>query len=115
MPDVWAVVGRDLRLHSVANVRLPRKRPRDGDRVSAFPRKRPCERGRAPLSLFDSGERVVAELVAKVTYNETDPDDEFDEDSGWWIAPCVKTVLEEIGDAGFERSMWLMLISDPLA
>jgi hypothetical protein len=29
---------------------------------------------------------VLAELVAKVTYNETNPDDEFDEDSGWWVA-----------------------------
>jgi hypothetical protein len=29
---------------------------------------------------------LIAELVAKVTYNATDPSDEFDEDSGWWIA-----------------------------
>jgi hypothetical protein len=29
---------------------------------------------------------LLAEMVAKVTYNATDPPDEFDENSGWWIA-----------------------------
>jgi hypothetical protein len=29
----------------------------------------------------------LAELVAKVVYNQTQPGDPFDEDSGWYIAP----------------------------
>lgn len=52
---------------------------------------------------------LIAELVAKVTYNETEPVDEFDEDSGWWIAPCLKDVLNAIGDDAFARAMWFRL------
>src|SRR5262249_10829804 len=33
---------------------------------------------------------LLAELVAKVTYNATDPPDPFDEDSGWWIAKWLR-------------------------
>jgi hypothetical protein len=51
----------------------------------------------------------LAELVAKVTYNATNPTDEFDEDSGWWIARCLKDVLELLGDDEFSRSMWTTL------
>jgi len=47
--------------------------------------------------------------VAKVTYNATNPTDEFDEDSGWWIARCLKDVLELLGDDEFSRSMWTTL------
>ena len=37
---------------------------------------------------------AIAELVAKVTYNSTNPPDEFDEDSGWWIAPILKGLAD---------------------
>jgi hypothetical protein len=38
----------------------------------------------------------LAELVAKVTYNATNPDDEFDEDSGWWIVPVIKDLIDVV-------------------
>jgi hypothetical protein len=36
----------------------------------------------------------LAELVAKVTYNATNPADDFDEDSGWWIAACLRGFVD---------------------
>jgi hypothetical protein len=52
---------------------------------------------------------LLAELVAKVTYNATDPIDEFDEDSGWWIAGCLKDILQLLGDDKFSEIMWSTL------
>jgi hypothetical protein len=52
---------------------------------------------------------ILAELVAKVTYNATSPPDEFDEDSGWWIAVCLKGILDFLGDDDFSSAMWLAL------
>lgn len=53
----------------------------------------------------------LAELVAKVIYNSTNPEDEFDEDSGWWIAPCLQDVLDFVNDDSFSAKMWLVLSS----
>ena len=55
---------------------------------------------------------VLAELVAKVTYNSTNPVDEFDEDSGWWVAPCLKRILDSLDDAEFSAVAWSTLVSD---
>lgn len=52
---------------------------------------------------------LLAELVAKVTYNATDPIDEFDEDSGWWIAESFKHILQLLGDDKFSEIMWSTL------
>lgn len=52
---------------------------------------------------------LLAELVAKVTYNAIDPVDEFDEDSGWWVAVCLKDILQLIEDDKFSEAMWLAL------
>ena len=52
---------------------------------------------------------ALAELVAKVTYNATNPSDGFDEDSGWWIAPCVKDFLESLNDNEFSKVAWSAL------
>lgn len=65
--------------------------------------------GWTPKSLSHAHLLAIAELVAKVTYNATDPHDEFDEDSGWWLAVCVRNFVEHYGDAGFERDAWLAL------
>jgi hypothetical protein len=54
---------------------------------------------------------LLAELVAKVVYNATDPPDPFDEDSGWWIAPCLKDFLDLLGDDGFSKAAWTALCS----
>ncbi|MCP4373590.1 MAG: hypothetical protein GY797_36620 [Deltaproteobacteria bacterium] len=56
---------------------------------------------------------LIAELVAKVTYNTTDPPDEFDEDSGWWIAVTLRDFLNYLGDESFSRETWLALSTCP--
>ena len=55
---------------------------------------------------------ALAELVAKVTYSATDPPDEFDEDSGWWIAPCLKGFLDSLNDSEFSNAAWAALCSE---
>jgi hypothetical protein len=52
---------------------------------------------------------ALAELVAKVIYNSTEPRDKFDDDSGWWIAVLLKKNLELIKDESFSKSMWSTL------
>ena len=52
----------------------------------------------------------LAELVAKVTYNAADPPDEFDEDSGWWIAACLRGFVDNIWpDERFAAAAWSAL------
>jgi hypothetical protein len=58
------------------------------------------------------GHLLLAELVAKITYNATNPPDEFDEDSGWWIAPCLKNILDLVADKAFSEAMWSVLCLD---
>lgn len=57
-------------------------------------------------------ELLLAELAAKVAYNSTYPINEFDEDSGWWVAVCLKDILERLDDEEFSKSMWLVLCND---
>jgi hypothetical protein len=38
----------------------------------------------------------LAENVAKVIYNGSNPPDPFDEDSGWWITLCLKSILDSL-------------------
>lgn len=52
---------------------------------------------------------ALAELVAKVTYNATNPEDEFDEDSGWWIAASLKAFVGYFQDAKFSNEAWSAL------
>jgi hypothetical protein len=52
----------------------------------------------------------LAELVSKVTYNATNPPDEFDEDSGWWIAACLRAFVDHgWKDAEFSKAARLAL------
>jgi len=55
---------------------------------------------------------LLAELVAKVTYNSTNPPDEFDEDSGWWIAPCLRDILDSLNDEQFSNAAWSVLVGE---
>ncbi|MBO0797478.1 MAG: hypothetical protein J2P31_01525 [Blastocatellia bacterium] len=55
----------------------------------------------------------LAELVAKVTYNATDPDDEFDEDSGWGIASILRNFVDRLNDENFAQVAWLALSKEP--
>lgn len=53
---------------------------------------------------------AIGELVAKVTYNATSPTDEFDEDSGWWIAASLRGFVEHLWkDEEFSKAAWLAL------
>lgn len=49
---------------------------------------------------------LLAELVCKVTYNATTPPDEFDEDSGDWIALLAKQLVDALGDPALEARVW---------
>jgi len=51
----------------------------------------------------------VAENVAKVIYNATDPIDPFDEDSGWWIVPCLKSCIDCLAMPEFDEAVTSML------
>ncbi|WP_162656003.1 hypothetical protein [Tuwongella immobilis] len=49
----------------------------------------------------------LAELVAKVTYNASDPADPFDEDSGWWIVECLRGFVDHVWtDKDFSAAAW---------
>lgn len=55
---------------------------------------------------------LLAELVSKVTYNATNPPDEFDEDSGWWIATSLRWFVDHAcGDERFAEAAWSTLCS----
>jgi hypothetical protein len=51
----------------------------------------------------------LAELVAKVTYNATDPPDPFDEDAGWRIAAQLRAFVERFDDEEFSEAAWSAL------
>jgi hypothetical protein len=54
----------------------------------------------------------LAELVAKVIYNATNPPDEFDEDAGWWIARCLRGFVDNRWrDEHFAKAAWSALCS----
>ncbi|MCE9533162.1 MAG: hypothetical protein K8T89_18850 [Planctomycetes bacterium] len=54
----------------------------------------------------------LAELVSKVTYNATDPPDEFDVDSGWWIAASLRGFMNHRWqDDEFADAAWATLIT----
>ena len=49
----------------------------------------------------------LAELVSKVAYNATNPPDEFDEDSGWWIVVCLREFIDNFWhDEEFAKAAW---------
>ena len=56
---------------------------------------------------------ALAELVAKVTYNAAEPPDEFDQDSGWWIASELRYFVDLWNDKSFSESAWLALTNAP--
>jgi len=54
----------------------------------------------------------VAELVAKVTYNASNPQDPFDADSGPWIAACLRGFVDNRwNDDEFRNAAWSALCS----
>lgn len=55
----------------------------------------------------------MAELLAKVTYNATDPPDRFDADSGWWMAACLRGFVDSMHDDVFAKEAWEGVIATP--
>jgi hypothetical protein len=55
---------------------------------------------------------LLAELVAKVTYNAVDPPDPFDEDSGWWIAASLGGFVDTWSDEEFSKTAWSALCNE---
>jgi hypothetical protein len=61
---------------------------------------------------------AIGELVAKVTYNATNPPDEFDEDSGWWIAKLAWELLRVHGGGAtcsdrVEKALFSLVSTSP--
>ncbi len=52
---------------------------------------------------------AIAELVAKVAYNASDPIDAFDDDSGPWLAKCLRGLVELEDDPHFREAAWAVL------
>lgn len=70
-------------------------------------------RGRHPSEQRLAIVLAIAEQVAKVTYNATNPADEFDHDSGWWIAPLMRNLVDECQEAAFKLEAWSVLAAIP--
>jgi hypothetical protein len=51
----------------------------------------------------------LAQLVAKVTYNASDPPDPFDENSGWRIAESLRGFVDLWQDEEFSQAAWSAL------
>jgi hypothetical protein len=49
---------------------------------------------------------MLAENTAKVTYNASGPNDPFDLDSGWWVASCLRGLVDLVGDPILLREAW---------
>ena len=47
----------------------------------------------------------LAENVAKVLYNESQPSDEFDDDVGWWVVKCARDCAEYL-DENAAKAIW---------
>ncbi len=54
---------------------------------------------------------ALGELVAKMSYNATDPHDPFDADTAWWVGKLARSMAEHEADEGFEHQMWNALIT----
>jgi hypothetical protein len=68
------------------------------------------------ISLSESEQQLsyvlaLAELVAKVTYNATQPSDEFDEDSGWYIVDILRGLADWWKDDKFAQDAWNAVVS----
>jgi hypothetical protein len=50
----------------------------------------------------------LAENVAKVTYNATNPPDPFDEDAGAWVVSCLRDLVNKVNDPEFGTKAWLV-------
>jgi len=54
---------------------------------------------------------LLAENVAKVTYNASGGSAPFDHNAGWRIASCARSVTDAVNDGGFHDDVWNALSS----
>jgi len=71
------------------------------------------ERNRSNDQAFLLSQLYLAENVAKVIYNATNPPDEFDEDSGCWIARCLRDCVDRTHNDEFAKAAWIALCTVP--
>jgi hypothetical protein len=55
----------------------------------------------------------VAENVARVLYNATDPVDKFDDDSGAWMLMSLATLLRRAGIPRLDEQVWTIILHPP--
>lgn len=53
---------------------------------------------------------LLAEEIAKLLYNATDPDDPFDDDVGEGVVTSTKAIVDMVADREFAFKMWKMVI-----
>jgi len=52
---------------------------------------------------------LLAEKIAKITYNESGLAAPFDKDSGWWIAICAKHTADHFDDSSLNKEILRIL------
>jgi hypothetical protein len=63
------------------------------------------ESGKSKDELY-GGLLYLAENVAKVTYNATNPPDPFDAEAGAWVVSCLRSIVNKVNDPEFETMAW---------
>jgi hypothetical protein len=52
---------------------------------------------------------ILAENVAKVAYNATQPIGPFDADTGWWLVPNLVSICTHVNDPALTARAWSLL------
>ncbi|HEX9840399.1 MAG TPA: hypothetical protein VGA72_13700 [Anaerolineales bacterium] len=55
---------------------------------------------------------LLAENVAKVTYNSYGYNAPFDHDAGWWIVAILKSIVDIVNDIDFSATAWKVLTNE---
>ena len=55
---------------------------------------------------------LLAENVAKVTYNAYGYHAPFDHDAGWWVVSILKNVVDLVNDTDFSTTAWKVLTNE---
>lgn len=70
------------------------------------------KRDRGHCTQFIECALLLAELVAKISYNETDPVDPFDDDTGWWIVKVVHDMETLLRDKEYMDQLWKITLCE---
>ncbi|MEO8377195.1 MAG: hypothetical protein ABI579_05950 [Candidatus Sumerlaeota bacterium] len=69
-------------------------------------RRKVLELEKSGKSGFELSLLMLSELTAKITYNETEPFDEFDEDTGWYFLKDAIMLTDMIEDRQLSLIIW---------